>query len=314
MADRTCTRCGRAFKFPAHLRDHLRRKTPCAPILEREDLPPEALEDPDLEKKKCRFCGRVFSSYTSMRRHVRETCKIAPNAKNGDTGMDILYEHTIRRQQAQIDDLRRQNEEMMGMMRQLVARDGAVVSAAAGRADTTAVAIQGDNNVNIVDARRVEVVVNVFGSEGLEHVTRGRIRAILEESLGVGGIAGAAQAAVLKTALLVYSDPEHPENLTCYLPNKKGDEALVHMSRNGTTGWEVQPVPLVLPPMARKSVDALFDRQPFEDAGTFEPLMAELRDNEERYVAGQGALRPVLVRNKDLLARALASLPVSGAP
>jgi hypothetical protein len=66
--------------------------------------------------------------------------------------------------------------------------------------------------------------------------------------------------------------------------------------------------------MARKSVDALFDRQPFEDAGTFEPLMAELRDNEERYVSGQSALRPVLVRNKDLLARALASLPVSGAP
>ena len=227
--------------------------------------------------------------------------------------MDILYEHTIRRQQAQIDDLRRQNEEIMGMMRQLVARDSSVDPAATGRADT-AVAIQGNHNVNIVDARRVEVVVNEFGREGLEHVTRGRIRAILEESLSAGGIPGAAQAAVLKTALLVYSDPEHPENLTCYLPNKKGDEALVHVARDGRTAWEVQPVPLVLPPMARKSVDALFDRQPFEDAGTFEPLMAELRDNEERYVSGQSALRPVLVRNKDLLARALASLPVSGAP
>lgn len=222
--------------------------------------------------------------------------------------MEILYEHTIRRQQALLAAKDRQIEQLTALVEsQLMAR--------APQPETNkTVAIQGNHNVNIVDARRVEVVVNEFGREGLEHVTRGRIRAILEESLSAGGIPGAAQAAVLKTALLVYSDPEHPENLTCYLPNKKGDEALVHVARDGRTAWEVQPVPLVLPPMARKSVDALFDRQPFEDAGTFEPLMAELRDNEERYVSGQSALRPVLVRNKDLLARALASLPVSGAP
>jgi len=312
MADRTCTRCGKAFAKPTQLKRHYARKTPCAPILEAEDLPPETLDDPDLEKKKCRFCGRVFSSYDSMRRHVRNSCKIAPNAKNGDVGMDLLYEHTIRRQEARIATLERQNEEMLGMMRQLVARDGGTTLATAPQANVGEIVITGDHN--IVDARRVEttVVVNVFGQEGLEHVTSARIRAIMEESLGVGAPSAAAQAAVLKTALLVYSDPEHPENLTCYLPNKKGDEALVHMSRNGTTGWEVQPVPLVLPPMARKSVDALFDRQPFEDAATFEPLMAELRDNEARYVGGQGALRPVLVRNKDLLARALATLPTTG--
>ena len=307
-----CHRCGKDFLVPTKLRRHERRKTPCAPILEAEDLPPETLDDPDLEKKKCRFCGRVFSSYDSMRRHVKTACKIAPNAKNGDAGMDILYEHTIRRQQALLAAKDRQIEQLTALVESQL--HAVVPAAPAGRADTTAVAIQGDNNVNIVDARRVEttVVVNVFGQEGLEHVTSARIRAIMEESLGVGAPSAAAQAAVLKTALLVYSDPEHPENLTCYLPNKKGDEALVHMSRNGTTGWEVQPVPLVLPPMARKSVDALFDRQPFEDAATFEPLMAELRDNEARYVGGQGALRPVLVRNKDLLARALATLPTTG--
>jgi hypothetical protein len=47
--------------------------------------------------------------------------------------MDILYEHTIRRQEARIATLERQNEEILGMMRQLVARGGAVVPASAGR-------------------------------------------------------------------------------------------------------------------------------------------------------------------------------------
>lgn len=39
--------------------------------------------------------------------------------------------------------------------------------------------------------------------------------------------------------------------------------------------------------------------------------MKELAENEKRYVAGSN-LRPVLVRNKDLLARALEALPVAG--
>ena len=297
-----CPRCERAFRDAYNLGRHLARKTTCAPILEPEDLPGELLEDPDLEKKKCRFCGRVFSSYTSMRRHVRNTCKIAPNAKNGDTGMEVLYEHTIRRQQAQIDHLTAMVEAQSAIMKQLVAQGGGGHNQNAGE-----VAIAGD--ANQVDNRKI-VNINVFGKEGLDHVTIARIKAILDESLARPALPEAASAAVLKTAMLVYSDPGHPENLTCYLPNKKTNDVLVHASRNGTTAWEVQPASLVLPPMAQKSVDTLFDRQPYEDADEYGPLMKELAENEARYVAGH-ELRPVLVRNKDLLARALESLPVA---
>jgi 23S rRNA A2030 N6-methylase RlmJ len=106
--------------------------------------------------------------------------------------------------------------------------------------------------------------------------------------------------------MLVYSDPDHPENLTAYLPNKKTNDVLVHAE----AGWEVQPASLVLPPMAQKSVDTLFDHQPYEDADDYGPLMKELAENEKRYAAGS-ELRPILVRNKDLLARALETLPVA---
>ena len=108
MDDRTCDLCGAQFPQPWKLRRHQARKTPCAPILEPEDLPPGALEDPNIDQKKCRFCARVFSSYDSMRRHVRSACKIAPNKRNGDAGMDLLYEHMIRRQQAENEALRAQ--------------------------------------------------------------------------------------------------------------------------------------------------------------------------------------------------------------
>ena len=284
-----CGKCGKEFDKPCQLERHQKRKTPCAIIVDSQDLPAEARADPELDKRRCRFCGRVFKSYVSMRRHVRSACKIAPNGKNGGAGMDLLYEHTVQRQARQIETLERQNAEILGLMRQLIDRGpGSVV-------------VTGNN---IVDARKV--VINVFGQEGLGHVTQKQIRTILEESLplAAGGVGVAAQAALLKTALLVYSDPDHPENLTCYFPNKKGNEALVHMTRpDGTVGWEVQPVPLVLPPMAQKSIDALFERQPYDDARAFEPLVRELRDNEQRYATGS-ELRPILVRNKGLLSRA----------
>jgi len=311
-----CLICGKTFSKGAWLKRHQNRKTSCAPILEPADLSEEVLEDPDLEKKKCRFCGRVFASYTSMRRHVRTTCRIAPNVKNGDAGMEVLYAHTLRRQEVEIALLKTQNAEMLGIMREmrgivLAVRDGGAAQRAGG------VAVQmGDGNAVVVDNRKT-VNINIFGQEGLDHATVARIKSILDESLLCNRRLGtkpapqacieeAAQAAVLRTALLVYSDPDHPENLTCYLPNKKTNDVLVHVGE----GWEVCPASLVLPPMAQKIVNTIFNRQPYENADEYGPLMKELAENEKRYASG-AALRPILVRNKDLLTRALKTLPVS---
>ena len=297
MADRTCTKCGKSFRAPSYLRAHQKRKTPCAPILEQKDLPEDALEDPDLEKKKCRFCGRVLSSYTAMRRHVRESCKIAPNAKNGDRGMELLYEHTLRKQQAQIEHLTSLVTEQATIMRQLLA----------GQQSSGVI---GDNNSvgnNIHQTVHQTININAFGKEGLEHVDSAVVRQILDDSRRLPEITHAAETALLKTAMLIYSDPDHPENLTCYLPNKKGDETLVHTDG----GWEIRPTRLVLSPMASTALMRISDKQPYERAEDYGEIMAELVHNEKRYIGGQ-ELRPILVRNKDLLRRALETLPVAG--
>ncbi len=59
----------------------------------------------------------------------------------------------------------------------------------------------------------------------------------------------------------------------------------------------------------RSSIDTLCGKQPHDDE--YAPLLKELQQNEARFAAGE-ALRPILVRNKDLLARALATLPMAG--
>ncbi len=294
MADRSCPQCGRQFSRPWELQRHLKRKTPCAPILEPGALalllPAGAPEDPEVQRRTCRFCGRAFSCPDGVRRHVRETCRIAPNKKNGDAGMEVLYRHTARRQQEENAALRAQVAAL--------AQDVEALSAAVRKGGLATVV--GDHAVvagNIT-------VINVFGSEGTAHVTPGRVREVLDESLRLPALPAAAAQAVIQAALLIYSDPEHPENLTCYLPNQREGNALVHKAG----GWEICPLRIVAPPMARRGVDLLFDNQPFENADEYGPLLKELRENEARYTSG-AEMRTILVKNKALLQRALESLP-----
>ena len=305
MVNYICQICKKTFQRPNHLEKHMNRITPCVPILEIQDLPTMVRDDPNLDKKKCRFCGRVFSSYVSMRRHVRENCKIAPTARNGDSGMKQLYEHTV---QKQIDELKTQNArleaqntETQTLLRQILAQQqGAASSSGEGAAVTQ----NGNNNVALVDNKK-NITINVFGKEEVGHISAERIKALLDESLQAPAIPTAADIAVLETAMLVYSDPDHPENLTCYMPNKKFEGVLVH----STSGWTVKPADLVLPPMAQKSIDLLFRKQPAERE--YYEVLKELQQNEGRFAAGK-SLRPLLERNKGLLDQALEALPQLG--
>lgn len=322
--DRTCTRCFKQFKYPKELRRHQQRKTPCAPILEDKDLPAESLEDAELgllSKRKCRFCGRVFSSYNCMRRHVRNNCKIPPNERNGDVGMELLYKHTVAKQQEQIEAQRRQIEKLTKMMAQQMAlaeHKAPPRSSICTRSEVTnsggEVAIQGNQGpVTVDNSKKQQITINVFGQEKLDHIEQEQIRQILAEASAFAPGDGATQA-VLEAAMLIYSDPKRPENITCYLPNKKMQEALVHRR----DGWEVEPVPRVLPPMMTRSVDVLFDHQPREgdDLKEYGEVLKQLQECEKdaqkvRHLAGpNGSLRAVLVRNKDQLRRLLDHLPV----
>ena len=308
MADRTCIACGKIFTKPWELQRHFNRKTPCAPILDDEDLPPETREDPDLDRKKCRFCGRVFATNDSMRRHVRTACRIVPNERNGDSGMELLYEHTLlRTQQRENQALRDQVATLAHNVESLTLAMQRISPALLANGET---AIAGETAINgnavvLQDRRQQHININFFGNENTDHITPAKIREILTDSLQIPSLPAAAAQAVMKTAIFVYSDPEHPGNITCYIPNKRDGNALVH----GERGWEVRPLQFVTVPMAQKSMDLLFDNQPFEDAEAFEALMVELRDNEARYTTGN-EMRTILIRNKDLLTRVLKTLPV----
>ena len=237
-----------------------------------------------------------------MRQHVRKHCKIVPNERNGDRGMELLYEHTIKKQQTQISNLEKLVKEQGQMMKQLMgSKQGQGPTSKAVTTNHTTkgeVITSGNHNTVVVDNKRI--VINVFGKEDLSHITRADVKAILDTCVQNTVIENAAEMAMQKMAMAVYSDPAHPENITCFLPNKKTNDALIHTAE----GWEVQPVGLVVTPMAERSVTEIFDKQPLQDYAKYDGLMRELRDNGDRHIGNGSALRPILVRNKSLVKKA----------
>ena len=288
MADRVCAKCGEEFDFPSRLRRHQRRKTPCSPIVGSGDLPPE-----DLGKKHaCRFCRRRFAAPSGLANHVRTACKITRTPG----GMELLYLHTLERHNEE-QRLRREAEARSREAEERSRASEARLSELERRIARVSVSVTNVVNVN------GDVRINVFGGEQMDHLNADRIRAVLDKTLtrAVSNISQQALEAVLEAAMLIYSDPDHPENITCYIPNQKQDQALVHMSRGGgAPQWEVQPCPLVLSPMATTALDLLFSKQPFEDHDRYGRLMQELRAAEPTFADGE-KLRPILVRNKGLL-------------
>jgi hypothetical protein len=330
MSDRTCSKCCAEFQFPALLKRHLARKTPCALIIDPAELP----EDKKESAHKCKFCGRAFASRVSLLRHIRQTCKVAP--REGSTeGMDKLYEHTLKKMQMRMDAQQKEIESLKASSAAATAAMTAATTAITTAATTTVAAapqtVTNNTTVtNIVDRSvgktTINNVVNVsigfFGHEKLDRITKPQVFDILRGLGPVGeNVKTVAEKAIIQAAMLIFSDPTHPEDITCYLPNKKGENALVH----GETGWEVQPVGLVISPMAAQSIETLFLHQPAPDRDTPEKDVKWIMEecgNIMRYIQKhegdltneppRGEMRGILIRNKDLLQQVLKKLPVAG--
>lgn len=226
--------------------------------------------------------------------------------------MEILLEHTVKKQAAQIEAMMLKQDELLTAMRQLTLAPAAPEDQSVGGAGAhiDALGIRTRDGDVMVDNRKVntKIVFNVFGKESTSHIGPEQIRELLTEALRLGpNIPAAAQIAILRAAALVFSDPRFPENITCFMPNQKGDTALVH----GESGWEMQLVTFVLSPMVIKALDIIFDHQPFEKAEDFALIMREMANNEKKYISGS-ELRPILIRNKQLLNKVVDHLPVAG--
>jgi hypothetical protein len=155
-------------------------------------------------------------------------------------------------------------------------------------------------NVHIETLNLLQVEINAFESEDTTHIGRPEVTQILADCmLDAVGVPARAVSAIRSAAMRIYSDPDRPENITCYQPTSRRNVVLVR----GAEGWEVRPASQVLPTMTKRSIDVIFDprRQPYVEE--YRPVLEHIRDHESELLAGR-AVRPILERNRQLIREA----------
>jgi hypothetical protein len=223
---------------------------------------------------------------------MRAACKIAGSA----AGMEKLYEHTLQRQLA---EQATQIGELASQVQALVASPISGKAAATGPAVSNTT-VTTNIAANIAHANSVNnVIINIFGAENVSYLRRPEIKDILDAAISTSPANPhqAAKHALTQIGYSVYSNVDHPENITCYIPNKKREDVMVHTGDH----WELRPITTVTPEMYNRSMNIMFTQQPFDDIIKYGPLMTEARDHEhDPHFAGDlhRGYRTLLAENK----------------
>lgn len=263
-------------------------------------------------KFDCQRCGKSFPKNQGLTRHLARKTPCVPNGdkkapdcanhKASDNRNiiskpdNVDKKHAIAAQAKEMEDIRAQLDELKS----------AFLEKARQTEDP---------------GKRVHTI-NIFGNEKFDHISPAEIRRLLNDAVAASDMdtpstfLSNVQEIVLKAAMLIYCDEKHPENITCYIPNKKRPDAMVH----GVGGWEIRPCQMMVDPMTKQAIKLLFDKQPWEksldERAEIEKcgrILRYLADNERHVIKlVRPDMNPILINNKDRLNRILSELPVVG--
>ena len=356
-----CQKCGREFRVPAELKRHLNRKTPCAPILDAAAIASAPEQSGQHQCHFCGRTFTQKSHLTRHKTKACKISPGGPNGPNGmemlfqhiqSRNAIGLEEYTARLHEieAKLSQLMVQAKAVQDASvaaravedRRLAASGGGAGNAGSAEAATapghegvqsaSRLTINGDNaRVLQMDVRVIQTVITPsqsrFGHEDVSHIGKGDVLGMLREvAPDPSSLTADSSAALVKSvcdqlithaAMLIYSDPEHSYNITCYLPKASWTQAMTH----GHDGWTLKPVSIVFPPMVRKAINLIFDKQPIAgmdftgNASAYTTILRYIQEHESELTSGSGGaiMRPILLRNADLMQKVRHEIEQRGA-
>ncbi|MDE2097459.1 MAG: hypothetical protein KGL39_09460 [Patescibacteria group bacterium] len=169
------------------------------------------------------------------------------------------------------------------------------------------------------------IAMNVFGEEDTDHITAADIARVVRAACGgaprgelsADRLRAAGTMAVVLAAERIFGDADHPENITCFLPNKSDKLVMQHTAG----GWQFSDLQRVTVPMAVAAIALLVAKQPMHDwkdgtraeIAAAQQIITHVSKNEDAICAAPPTgLVAVLYSNKGRLALLLPRLPKFG--
>jgi hypothetical protein len=234
MVEHACEACGKKFKAMCDYRRHQQRKTPCSPIVDPA---------PDTGRPSCQFCGRTFASRDTLVRHIRNNCKIA----RSDEGMELLFEHTYKRQEEEkaLVATQEENERLRTELEQLRQSGAAQINATnIGQVNTGPVDLSQNqhNTVNIISFNEAPLRLS---TEQL--ITALRVCPGFSQYAMMGDTERFHKdnRAVVHDSIMDLTKLSHEDPLSrnVYLSPNRADQAMILASKDvDTKKWEILPL------------------------------------------------------------------------
>ena len=194
-----------------------------------------------------------------------------------------------------LEELARLREQQAAQQKQ-IAELGWRLAAYQARAGVTNIETNIERQTNIeTNVERQHITINVFGCENFDHLRNEFPRSCQAYYDKPDGLP-------LALAQMMYSDSNHPENITAYIPNVKNPAtAMYHTER----GWEKTPTAKVLGDIATMVCDQIDEQDMkafYNDQLTFgRNVITPARRKAVALEKNPNEYRPLLERNKGLV-------------
>jgi hypothetical protein len=228
-------------------------------------------------KFACR-CGRTFNQSSSLYRHKKKCNYIVDESKIYDTQaqekleIQILQER-LNEKDKEMDELRKQVETLIGNTGKNIASNN---NSKIG------------NQNNIQNQQNVNITVNSFGSENIDHITDQIICKLIKT---------APFTCVPQLIEKIHFDPEHPENHNIKITNKKLNYAEIVKNNK----WVTANKKKVIDDVIQKSYDILDEKYNDNKEEISDKRKERFENFQEKFENEDESLRKNMKNDVDLL-------------
>ena len=200
-----CNRCGIDFLEKKHIKQHLKKKLNCMPIVNDID---RCIQLEELEKKEgimCEYCENIYKNAESLRNHISRT-----HMNTSEKKMDTINER--------LDRLEEENKRINNENKELKEKlKGGVVNNITNNTDNS-------TNTNTNNTNIMIVMPNSFGKENLEELLKNPEKEIIKL------LRGNCPESIVNLVKEIHKNPKYPENNNIRIENKK--EGIISIYEN----------------------------------------------------------------------------------
>jgi Zinc finger, C2H2 type len=239
-----CDKCGSGFKEDRHLKQHLKRKTPCTkkyicqkcgkPFVSASKLrvhknrvtpcvPDEVpIITADNNENRCHLCNKTYSTKYALQRHQVDVCNTAANPQRMDQIMQLLLQN-----QTELTELRSENK----MLR-----------------TTQSPTVINNNTLNhtVNNNLYVNVTLCSFGSEDLSRLDTAKVMGIIKNH---------AADFIPKMIEHVHANPDMPEYHNVFFDPVRGKALVFVPIAGGKQSWQMKDIREVSATLADKFME-----------------------------------------------------------